>query len=272
MLTSVHGAIDYDECGVGPTVVLVPGSCSNGAAWRPVTSCWNNRFRCITTSLLGYGGTAECRSSLDADISHEAEVVEAVVRRAGCPVHLVGHSLGGLVALAVALGNRVPLLSLVIIEAPLPGMLRCQGELRHYRAFREMTDAYVAAYRRGDNSAIRSVIDFYGGPGTFAGLPQRVRDYVVGTTAVNMLDWQGAYGFQPGAAALAGIDVPVLVIRGEGSHPAVKHANWLLARQLPKASLVTIADASHFMIATHAEELARLIAEQVLEMAPAEVD
>jgi pimeloyl-ACP methyl ester carboxylesterase len=187
-------------------------------------------------------------------------------------VHLVGHSLGGLVSLAVALRHRVPLLSLVIIEAPLPGLLRCLGEQRHYRAFREMTDGYVAAFRRGDSSAIRAVIDFYGGPGTFARLPQRVRDYVIGATAVNMLDWQGAYGFQPSAAALAGIDMPVLVVRGEASHPAVKHANWLLARQLLEASLVTIAEASHFMLATHAEEVAQLIAEQVQSMASAEVD
>jgi pimeloyl-ACP methyl ester carboxylesterase len=54
MLVLGQGPIDYDECGDGPTVVLVPGSCSNGAAWRPVMSHWNNRFRCITTSLLGW--------------------------------------------------------------------------------------------------------------------------------------------------------------------------------------------------------------------------
>jgi pimeloyl-ACP methyl ester carboxylesterase len=55
--------------------------------------------------------TAERRTDLDTDISHEAEIVEAVIRRAGCPVHLVGHSFGGLTALAVALRNRLPLLS-----------------------------------------------------------------------------------------------------------------------------------------------------------------
>jgi pimeloyl-ACP methyl ester carboxylesterase len=54
MITEARGNIDYDECGIGPTIVLVPGSCSTGAAWRPVISAWNGQFRCVATSLLGW--------------------------------------------------------------------------------------------------------------------------------------------------------------------------------------------------------------------------
>ncbi len=75
MIESPRGAIDYDERGDGPTIVLVPGSCSTGAAWRPVIAQWGNRFRTVTTSLLGYGLTAERRAGGDADISHEAEIL-----------------------------------------------------------------------------------------------------------------------------------------------------------------------------------------------------
>jgi pimeloyl-ACP methyl ester carboxylesterase len=120
--------IDYEVCGSGPTVVLVPGSCSTGAAWRPLISAWDNRLRCVTTSLLGYGGTAERRTAHDTSISHEADALEWVIRRASSgSVHLVGHSFGGLVALAVALRNRVRLASLVIIEAPAIELLRERG-------------------------------------------------------------------------------------------------------------------------------------------------
>src|SRR5450631_4360397 len=96
IVEDVRGQVDYDEAGTGPTVVLVPGSCSTGAAWRPIMAHWENGFRCVTTSLLGYGGTIERRTALDADIAHESEALEAVIRRAACPVHLVGHSFGGL--------------------------------------------------------------------------------------------------------------------------------------------------------------------------------
>src|SRR5687767_4077641 len=95
MAIEPEGAVDYDECGAGPTLVLLPGSCSTGAAWRPVIAGWNGEFRCIRTSLLGYGGTTERRTAEDLSISHEAGAVESIVRRAGGPVHLVGHSFGG---------------------------------------------------------------------------------------------------------------------------------------------------------------------------------
>ena len=114
MSTEPIQRIDYEETGDGPTIVLVPGSCSTGAAWRPVVAALNGRFRCVTTSLLGYGGTTERRSAGDASIWHEADMLEVVIRRAARPVHLVGHSFGGLVALAVALRGRVALESLTI--------------------------------------------------------------------------------------------------------------------------------------------------------------
>jgi len=263
MIEDVSGHVDYDEAGEGPTVVLVPGSCSTGAAWRPIVAHWQNRFRCVTTSLLGYGGTAERRTALDADIAHEAEALEAVIRRAACPVHLVGHSFGGLAALAVALRRRVRLLSLTIAEAPAPEILPPMGEYRHYLAFRNMTDAYFTAFHAGKKTAIEQMIDFYGGAGTFSSWPQRVRDYAAETTPVNLLDWASAYGFELTPALLATVEIPTLVLWGEASHPAAKRANGLLGQCIPNAAVAEIAGAAHFMISTHAGEVAGMIAQHV---------
>jgi len=258
------GGIDYDERGAGPTIVLVPGSCSTGAAWRPVIAEWQDRYRCVTTSLLGYGRTAERRSAATADMAHEAEMLEAVVRRAasdaGGPVHLVGHSFGGTTAIAVAMRKRVPVRSLTVIEPPVPELLRHMGEHGHYAAFREMTDAYFDAFHGGNNSAIGAMIDFYGGAGTFAGWPQKVREYAIATTTVNMLDWICAYSFHLTRACLAKVDVPTLVIRGGASHPAMQRATELLSRCLAYGSLTTVEGAAHFMISTHAEAVAAGIA------------
>lgn len=263
MIAEERGRIDYDERGAGPTVVLVPGSCSTGAAWRPVIGQWNGRFRCVTTSLLGYGGTSERRTPDDHCITHEAEVLESVIRRAGGRVHLVGHSFGGLVAVSVALRSRVPLASLAIVEAPAAELLQATGEHQHYRAFRDMTDAYFTAFHNKENGAIAAMIDFYGGAGTFASWPSRVRAYAVETTAVNILDWASAYGFPLAPAQLATIDVPALVLRGGTSHPAVQRANQLLSESMCAASLETITGAAHFMITTHAQQVARTIAKHL---------
>jgi pimeloyl-ACP methyl ester carboxylesterase len=264
MIEDEFGRIDYHESGHGRTIVLVPGSCSTGAAWRPVIAQWGGAFRCVTTSLLGYGGTAERRTALDLRLQHEAEIVEAVIDRAACPVHLVGHSFGGLTALAVALRRRVPLLSLTVAEAPATGILRSMGEFRHYLAFQKMTDSYFLAFHAGEKTAIGRMIDFYGGAATFAGWPQRVRDYAVETTKVNLFDWASVYDFELTPALLATLEIPALVLWGEDSHPAARRANELLGDCMPNAVIHPIAGAAHFMISTHAGEVAGAIARHVV--------
>jgi pimeloyl-ACP methyl ester carboxylesterase len=264
MIDDPSGRIDYGERGAGPTVVLVPGSCATGAAWRPMVEAWGGRLRCVTTSLLGYGGTAERRTPSDPSIAHEAEVVEAVIRRAGGPVHLVGHSYGGLVGVAVALRRAVPRASLAILEMPAMELLREGAEdAGHYRAFRAMNETYFAAFARGEKEAIATMIDFYGGAGTYASWPERVRAYAAETTAVNILDWQTAYAFPLTADALAAIDVPALVLWGGASHPAAQRANALLGQSIRGAATGPIDGAAHFMIATHAIEVARRVADHI---------
>jgi pimeloyl-ACP methyl ester carboxylesterase len=260
MTDSIAGQVDYDEAGTGPTIVLVPGSCSTGAAWRPVTAGWQGRYRYVTTSLLGYGGTAERRTAADPAIAHEASAVEAVIRHAGVPCHLVGHSFGALVSLAVALRGQVPLRSLTVIEAPAVGLLRDRAEALHDATFRDMTTAYFAAFHGGDAAAIGTMIDFYGGAGTFAAWPAKVRAYAIQTTPVNILDWASAYGFALNREILAGVAIPVQVVIGGASPPAVRRANLLLAEATGGTPPAMVDGAAHFLIASHAAQVAAIVA------------
>jgi pimeloyl-ACP methyl ester carboxylesterase len=122
-----------------------------------------------------------------------------------------------------------------------------------------MSRAYSDAFGRGEAAAIARMIDFYGGEGTFAAWPQRVRDYAVETTAANLMDWESAYGFRLMPASLAAVRIPTLVVWGEASHPAACRANELLSRYMPRADHATISGASHFMIATHPKQFADLM-------------
>jgi pimeloyl-ACP methyl ester carboxylesterase len=262
MIVDPSGIIDYDETGSGPAVVLVPGSCSTGAAWRGVIAEWDGAFRAVTTSLPGYGKSADRRPEGDPAIAHLAEAIEAVIRAADPPAHLVGHSFGGLVAIAVALRGRVPLASLTVLEAPAVELLREHGEAEHYAAFRQMAAGYFTAFDAGNRGAIAQMVDFYGGAGTFASWPERVRAYAVETTVVNIRDWASAFAF-PLKDELPSLRVPTLIAWGAISYPAIQRANALLAAAIPGARCANIAGASHFMISTHPSDTARLIAGHV---------
>ncbi len=263
MIDDPAGRIDYASSGTGPTVVLVPGSCSTGAAWRPMMAVWGDRFRYVTTSLLGYGGTAERRDRQSPSIGPEIDAIEAVIRHAGGPVHLVGHSFGGSVAIATALRARVPIASLSVIEAPLVPLLRLCGEEKLCADFGRMKEIYFDAFRRGEPDAVARMIDFYGGAGTFASWPPKMRAYANETTHVNIADWASSEAVPESAAQLSALDVPTLVFWGSASPRAVQRANELLTENVHGSKGRLIEGAAHFMIATHAAEVAGAIAEHI---------
>jgi pimeloyl-ACP methyl ester carboxylesterase len=256
--------IDYREQGSGPTIVFVPGSWSTGALWRGVIALLGDRFRAVTTSLLGYGDTEERRTPDDVSIEREIDVIEEVIQRTNSAVHLVGHSYGSTVCLATALRDPSKIASMTLIEATPFNLLRHSADLGLYEQVRAMSDAYVRSCDNGNLLAARSVIDFYGGDGSFDDtFGARARDYIVATTPTNVLDWSSAWCFDVPLAAYAGITAPSLLVRGERSHPVVQRVAEVLNDAISRSSLVTVLGASHFMIATHASDVARLIREHV---------
>ncbi len=261
MLQDRHGSIDYGEDGAGPTIVFVPGSWATGSAWRGVIAGLNGRFRTVTTSLPGYGGTRDRRTAADTSIDRQAQIVEAVIRRAGGPVHLVGHSFGALACLDVALCGLLPLMSLTLIEPVTFGLLRQQGECTLHEQFIAMREDYVRSFENGDREAARLVVDYLGGQGSFDALPSRIREYMVQTTPAHVLDMRSV--FDPPLAALANILLPTLVIRGERSVHSLQRSAETLSCALANASLRTISEAGHFMTATHTTEVAELIGDHV---------
>jgi pimeloyl-ACP methyl ester carboxylesterase len=257
MLEDARGNIDYSEEGSGPTMVFVPGSWGMASAWRGVIVALGGGFHAVTTSLLGYGGTEERRTATDTSIDRQAEIIEAVARRAGGRIHLVGHSFGGLACLAVALRGAVSLASLTVIEPVAFGLLKQAGELELYEQFTTAREHYFRAFESGDKQAARWMIDFLAGDGTFDGLPPRMRDHIVATTPTHYLDMRSE--FDPPISALAALSIPMLILWGDRTHPALARSGKVLSRVIPNASLGAVTGANHFMIATHPKEVARLV-------------
>ena len=111
------------------------------------------------------------------------------------------------------------------------------------------------------------MIDFYGGSGTFSSWSERVRGYARDTAAVNIRDWQSAFGWPLSPGMLDAIDVPSLIVWGAESHPAVQRANAQLAANIRTSQSAVLGGAAHFMIATHANDVAALISRHVEQAA-----
>ncbi len=117
---AVHGVrVRYRHAGAGPAVVLVHGAGGSSAMWIGVCRRFARDRRLLAPDLPGHGRSGgETRSLEDVIQAVGAFAAATCVGRAV----LVGHSLGGLVALAAALRwpDKIAGLVLVTTAARLP--------------------------------------------------------------------------------------------------------------------------------------------------------
>ncbi len=102
--------------GAGPPVVLLHGQGGTGAAWDLQIAALAPRFRAVALDLRGHGAAAPLdgpatMATFAADV---AQVMQDMSLGA-CPV--VGHSLGGMVALQLALDAPELVSRLVIVNS-----------------------------------------------------------------------------------------------------------------------------------------------------------
>ena len=257
------GTIRFHDVGIGPPLVLVHGSFANANSWRQISDLMSDRFRILAPDLAGYGGTTAPKPVEPIRVDRHVEVVDAIMDYAGEPIHLVGHSAGGAFALATALRHSSKIFSLTLVE-PLPmHVLKLTGKDATYDAVRDMYDAYVADFEGGNQSAAKHVIDFWGGKGSFDSFPDKFKEFAAETTLFNIMDWQTYWGDEQTAEAYRAFKVPTLVIKGELGAPAAGDHCSGLYELLINSEYREIPGASHFAVATHAKQVADLIAEHV---------
>jgi pimeloyl-ACP methyl ester carboxylesterase len=100
--------------GGGPAVLLIQGVGIVGEGWRPQVTGLRDRFSLISFDNRGIGGSTVD----DGQVTVEAMAADAlaVADAAGARrFHVVGHSLGGLIAQEVALRAGARVLSLALL-------------------------------------------------------------------------------------------------------------------------------------------------------------
>ncbi|MDN5725097.1 MAG: alpha/beta hydrolase [Propionibacteriales bacterium] len=116
--TSLSGgstAVHYDTYGnpAAPTVVLIHGTGADARQWLHLANHLKDRFHILALDLAGSGRTTGPEGSVALD--DLASQVRAVVHHAGInSYHLLGHSLGAMVAASIAAASPQRIASLVL--------------------------------------------------------------------------------------------------------------------------------------------------------------
>lgn len=117
----IEGEVEHGGCrlsyklrGNGPPVVLIQGTGLHGEGWLPQVEGLAGDYQCLTFDNRGMGRSVPTGNAIT--VEQMARDTLAVMDAAGWDsAHLVGHSLGGLIALEIALTARSRVKSLALL-------------------------------------------------------------------------------------------------------------------------------------------------------------
>ena len=257
--------IDLVTSGTGPDILFVPGSFSTPAAWQSIQKHLPQRYRFLSTSLCGYGETTETRTLYDNSINHEIEILGQITASIQKPVHLVGHSFGGLVSFAAILMGKLKVKSLTTFEANPITLLEEKNILR-FRKTRKISENFERQYFLGEKDAVKTIIDFWGGHGSFSSMPKVVREYCRSTGFANVLDWRTALSFKTSSDDFRNLNIPCLIVRGELANEEMIEITDVLSKSIPDSQISVVTGANHFLISSHPAVCANLLANFLQEI------
>lgn len=112
--------VAYAVTGTGPPILLLHGLGGTADFWQPVVARLADRFTVVCPDLLGFGFSAQPR--IDYTLARHAGAMLAVARRAaGRELHaIVGHSAGGVVAVAMLATGAVAAGRVALAATPYP--------------------------------------------------------------------------------------------------------------------------------------------------------
>jgi pimeloyl-ACP methyl ester carboxylesterase len=175
--TGLTAAPDCVTAGAGPLVVLAHCSMAGASQWSRLSTELAGGFRVKAVNLFGYGGTPALSKPQAATLDAFASLLAAAVPRDAENVHLLGHSLGGAVAMHAAahqLRGRVG--RLVLIEPSLFALLAQRGRREAYCEIATLLGYVKACVREGLlNAAAETFIDYWQGAGSWAATPPERR-------------------------------------------------------------------------------------------------
>lgn len=233
--------------GAGPALMLVHGTTADHRTWRVVAPELARRHTLHAVDRRGRGDSGDGPAyAIERELEDLATVADAIARETGAPVDVVGHSLGGRIALGASL--RSPSIRRVVAYEGAPASA-AQGPGREVR-HDDLLERLRADLAAGDLERVLATFmtEATGMPAEdlarfradpvwplrVAAAPTIVRELAAadGAQAVSM-------------AALSRVAVPVLQLVGSESPASFREGAAALDAGLPDGHLAVIDGARH---------------------------
>lgn len=262
----VEGArIHYVERGTAPTVVLIHGLGGSSRNFQPIADELARSHRVIAIDRPG-SGYSERPARRSSALTDQAEVIATVLTRLEIEsAIIVGHSLGGAVALALALDHPSAVSRLVLLapatsafelEAPLDSPML---EHRWMQQALAWTIAVPASRHFADDTLARIFhpqpvpADFAtAGGGLLAQRPAQVISNIQDLLALNkgLIDYRARY---------AELAVPIDVLHGEEDAILAPELHLGALKDLPGVSIERLPGVGHMVVHARPDRVLDLI-------------
>ena len=259
-------SLHYLDSGAGDPVLLLHSGGMSSRQWARLASRLEPRRRVLVPDLLGYGASSPWPPGRSFHFGEDAALVAALVDQLGAPVHLVGHSYGGLLALHVALARPMAVRSISVYEPVAFGVLHSTGDeagLLDLAANEEDGSSYRDA-GGGEGPWLERFIDYWNGKGAWGALPEPTRQGFLAVGRKVFLEVRSLMADRTSHESYAHIAAPSLLLSGDRSPPAARRVCAILGEALPRAAHVAVEGAGHMGPLTHSNAVNALVEEHIL--------
>ena len=249
------------SAGQGLAVVCLHSSTSSSKQWSKLTELLAHRYQVIAPDLYGYGDSPQWDFGETLGLGDELKLLEPVVESLCGPFHLIGHSYGAAVALALAHSHPKQVRSLTLYEPVLFNLLLESEE--HSDAAAEIIavrKSVTELVERGElHEAARRFVDYWSGPAVWEKFESWQQDSVAKRMPKVVADFDAVLGHTTPLAAYRHLDIPTLLLYGVNSPQSTRSIVDALSRTLPKAETRGFLGLGHMGPMTHADQIALLI-------------
>lgn len=240
--------IPYAEEGMGETIVFLHGAMGDFRVWEGVRPDIAGDHHFIAPTMR-YHGTGEWPDKGEnySILGHADDMAAFIDGLGAGPVHLVGWSMGGDVATALALKYPDLLQSLILYEGSPWTMIDAEENAAAFETMGSNMAAVSPAVEEGnDEKATRLLIEgvFQMDAGGFDSLPPDFQQVLLDNARTMPIFWAKP-AFDPTCEMLKQFDKPVLLAHGEDSIDIWRLADETSAPCLPQAEIAALPGVNH---------------------------